>query len=122
LGFVKTRVKVSNPSNPSKKAELELLVDTVATFTLISSAVFQEIGVQADGKFKLKTADSKFIGRDGSMVWVEVEGKGYKVPVIVGDEEDAPVLGVTTLEILGLELDPITKKLKPTKYLLLYQL
>ena len=41
------------------------------------------------------------------------------VPVIVGEGEDVPVLGTTTLEIMGLEVDPITKKLKPTEYLLL---
>lgn len=53
------------------------------------------------------------------MIYVEVESKGCKVPLIVAEEEDVPVLGITTLEILGLELDPITKKLKPTEYLLL---
>ncbi len=119
MGFVKTRVRVSNPSNPTKYAELELLVDTGATFTLTPSAIFGEIEGEADGKFKLRTADGRFIERNGSTVWVEVEGKGYKVPVIVGEEEDVPVLGITTLEILGLEVDPITKKLKPTEYLLL---
>ena len=119
MGFVKTRVRVSNPSNLSQYAELELLVDTGATFTLIPSAVSKEIGVEADAKFKLRTADGRFIERDGSIVWVEVEGKGYKVPVIFGEGKDVPVLGITTLEILGLELDPITKKLKPTEYLLL---
>ena len=119
MGFVKTGVRVSNPSNPSKYAELELLVDTGATFTLIPGALFKEIGVEADAKFRLRTADGRFIERDGGTVWVEVEGKGYKVPVVVGEGEDVPVLGITTLEILGLEVDPITKKLKPTEYLLL---
>ncbi|MFQ6122564.1 MAG: aspartyl protease family protein, partial [Dehalococcoidales bacterium] len=85
MGFLKTRVKVANASDPSKYAELELLVDTGATFTLIPNAVFREIGVEADTKFKLRVADGRFIERDGSTVWVEVEGKGYKVPVIVGE-------------------------------------
>ncbi len=56
MGFVKTRVRISNPSNPSQYAELELLVDTGANFTLIPSAIFKEIGVEADAKFKLRTA------------------------------------------------------------------
>ena len=119
MGFVKTRVRVSNPSKPSQSAELELLVDTGATFTLIPSALLKGIGVEADAKFKLRVADGRFIERGGSTVYVEVEGKGYKVPVIFGEEDDAPVLGVTTLEILGFEVDPITQKLKPTEYLLL---
>jgi predicted aspartyl protease len=52
-------------------------------------------------------------------VLVETEGKGYKVPVVAGQDGDIPVLGVTTLEILGLEVDPVSRKLKPTDYLLL---
>ena len=78
MGFIKTRVRVSNPSDPSKYAELELLVDTGATFTLIPRVSLEQIGIEADAKFKLKMADGRFIERDGSTVWVEVEGKGYK--------------------------------------------
>ena len=118
MGFTKANITVSNPLDASRQVELELLVDTGATFTLLPSVTLKEIGVEADVKFKLRTADGRFIERDGSTVWIEVEGKGYRVPVIVG-EEDVPVLGVTTLEILGLEVDPITKRLKPTEYLLL---
>ncbi len=40
-------------------------------------------------------------------------------PVIIGEGEDISMLGTTTLEILWLEVDPITKKLKPKEYLLL---
>ena len=119
MGFVKTKVRVANSSNLSRSAELELLVDTGATFTLIPRAVFRAIGAEADAKFKLRLADGRSIERDGATVYAEVEGKGYKVPVIVGEEGDVSVLGVTTLEILGFEVDPITKRLKPTEYLLL---
>jgi len=119
MGFVKTKVRVSNPSNPAKHTELERLVDTGATFTLIPRGIFEEIGVEVDARFRLKVADGRFIERDAGTVWIEVEGKGYRVPVVVGDDRGVPVLGITTLEILGLEVDPITKKLKPTEYLLL---
>ncbi|MBS7629139.1 hypothetical protein KEJ23_04095 [Candidatus Bathyarchaeota archaeon] len=39
--------------------------------------------------------------------------------VIFGEKEDTPLLGVTTLEELGLEVDPVTKQLKPAALLLL---
>jgi len=119
VGFVKTKVRVSNPANPSKYAELELLADAAATFTFIPGAITQETDVEANAKFKLRTADGRFIERDGSTLWLKVEGKSYKVPVILGKEGDVPVLGISTLEILGLEVDPVAKKLKPTEYLLL---
>lgn len=119
MGFIRVKVRVSNPSDHSKYRDCELLVDTGVTFTLIPGTILEEIGIKPDTKFKLKTADGRFIERDGSTVHIEIESKGYKVPVIFGEKEDALVLGVTTLEILGLEVDPITRKLKPTEYLLL---
>jgi aspartyl protease family protein len=119
MGFVKTKVRISNPANDLKRTEIELLVDTGATFTLIPGTVLREIGAETDTRFRLKMADGKFIEREGATIYAEVEGKGYKVPVIVGQEDDVPVLGVTTLEILGLEVDPIAEKLRPTDYLLL---
>jgi predicted aspartyl protease len=35
------------------------------------------------------------------------------VPVVFGEPKDLPVLGATTLESLGYQLDPISKRLKP---------
>jgi clan AA aspartic protease len=119
MGFVKARVRVSNPNDRAKHVELELLVDTGATFTLVPGKLLTQIGVQPEARFTLKMADGKFIERDASTVLVETEGRGYKVPVVAGQDGDIPVLGVTTLEILGLEVDPVSRKLKPTDYLLL---
>jgi aspartyl protease family protein len=119
LGFVKTKIRVSSPDEPSRYAQLELSTDTKANFTLIPRETIEQIGAVADTRFKLRIANGKLIEREGSTVWIEVDGKGYRVPVIVGEEGDVPVLGVTTLEIPGLEVDPVTKKLKPADYLLL---
>jgi len=35
------------------------------------------------------------------------------VPVVFREPKDLPVLGATTLESLGYQLDPISKRLKP---------
>jgi predicted aspartyl protease len=41
------------------------------------------------------------------------------VPVIFGEAADQPVLGVTALEMMGLEVDPVRGELRPTEFLLL---
>ena len=118
MGTVRAVVRVSNPAN-GRFAELELLVDTGATFTLIPRAIFEEIGAEADTSFRLRLADGRSIQRDGGTIFAEVEGRRYRVPVVVGEEGDTPVLGTTTLEILGLKVDPVAQKLEPTEHLLL---
>ena len=39
-------------------------------------------------------------------------------PVILGEPEDEPLLGVVTLEILGLVFNPFTRTLHPMRMLL----
>ena len=119
MGHLRVKTKVANPAEPTRFTELTLLVDTGATFTVVSRDTLSELGVKADTKFRLRTAEGRFIERDGGTAHVEVEGRGYKVPVVFGDEKDVEVLGATTLEILGLQVDPIDGKLKPSGYLLL---
>ncbi|MBI4285523.1 MAG: Retroviral aspartyl protease [Chloroflexi bacterium] len=119
MGFVRAKLRIANVDNLSQHADLELLVDTGATFTLVPASAFRQVGAKSDTEFKLRLADGSFITRKGGTVWVELEGKGYRVPVIIGEDGDTPVVGVTTLEILGLAVDPVAGKLKPTDYLLL---
>ena len=47
------------------------------------------------------------------------EGLGATSMVVFGLEEATALLGVTSLEFLGLQVDPLTGKLKPLELLLL---
>ena len=52
-------------------------------------------------------------------VFIRIDGKARTVPTIFGEPTDTPLLGVTALELLGYAIDPRTRKLEPTKMLLL---
>jgi hypothetical protein len=41
------------------------------------------------------------------------------IPVVFREPKDLPVLGATTLESLGYQLDPISKRLKPVELLMM---
>lgn len=43
------------------------------------------------------------------MALAEYDGKRRVVPVIFGEKEDMPVLGATSLEALGYQVDQVTK-------------
>lgn len=45
------------------------------------------------------------------------QGESY-TPVVLGEPGDEPLLGVVTLEILGLVLNPFTRTLQPMRMLL----
>lgn len=54
-----------------------------------------------------------------SRAYIEIVGKSEVVPVAVSDTTDKILIGVTTLEVLELEVDPLTGKLRE-RALLLY--
>jgi predicted aspartyl protease len=46
--------------------------------------------------------------------YIEIMGRGDSIPIRVLDV-DEPLLGVFTLEALGLAVDPLTGEVKPTR-------
>jgi len=56
---------------------------------------------------------------DRSRAYIEILGKADIVPVIISDIIDKVLIGATTLEILELEVDPVTGRLRE-RTLLLY--
>jgi hypothetical protein len=47
--------------------------------------------------------------------YFELNGEGGASPVIFGEEDDKPLLGATTLESIGLVLDPFKRRLIPMR-------
>jgi len=119
MGYVKVKVTVSNIHKPDLKSELDLLVDTGAIYTVLSRERLLELGVEPRDKRRFRTADGRVIERDVGAVEIEIKGHSTYSIVILGEPSDTEVLGVTTLEELGLQVDPVSGELKPLELLLL---
>jgi len=59
------------------------------------------------------------LARDVGVSLIEVMGRRWLTNVIFGEEGDNEVLGVTTLEQLGLQVDPVSRQIKPLPLYLL---
>lgn len=105
----------------SRVIEVKALVDTGATLTVIPRSLANELGLVITGKSRVETGGAGGVIKvDRSRAWVEVEGRGGEVvPVLVSDVIDKVLIGVTTLEVLELEVDPVTGRLRE-RTLLLY--
>ena len=119
MGVFTVKVTVWNPRKPEIKIDLELLVDSGATYTVIPSNVLKSLEIEPIRLIRLRLADNKVIEKPLGEIGIEIEG--YKVsatPVVFG-EEGITLLGSVTMEQLGLMPDPVYKKLKPTEALLM---
>ena len=120
MGVFKVRAKVWNPDDPSRSIEVELLVDTGTTYTLLPSNLLEKLGVQPSRWVKLRLANGRVAERPLGEIGIEIEGYRARATPVVFGESDICLLGSVTMEQLGLAPDPIAKKLKPVEaYLLL---
>jgi len=121
MGYVKVKARVSNPAR-NKSIDIELIADTGAIYTAIPANLLQEqLGIAPTGKRKFKLASGEVKDYPVSEAYIEIEGEGEGVTSLVAfiPKGSTPLLGVTTLELLGLQVDPIAGELKPIELLLL---
>ncbi|MBI4466571.1 MAG: aspartyl protease family protein [Acidobacteria bacterium] len=114
MGVVSAKLGIANPLNPTRGTTVELLVDTGALYSVLPRRVLTELGIEPFERKVFKTADGRQIERAvGEAVFAFNSERGIS-KVVFGDERDASVLGVTALEELGLEVDPASRKLRPS--------
>ena len=118
MGLTQVVVRIANPTNPDRYRDLEFIVDSGASFTVVPKQILEELDIKPrSSRFFLLANGEKF---ERSMGTAEVEYQGARggATVIFGEKGDFPLLGVTTLESLGLIFDALRQELKPALMLM----
>ncbi len=102
-----------NLSGASASDTLRCLVDTGATFTKIPVTLGQRLGLEVVRQVEVELADGRVVVRQLALANAEMEGISSPILVTLAEEEDIPLIGVTTLEVLGFKVDPVTERLEP---------
>ena len=118
MGLTFIEVEVANLSDPASSFPIEFLVDSGAIFSVAPKAILEELGIQPikDETFFLANGE-KVVRKRGGALFRYNEKMGV-ADVIFGEEGDSNLLGATTLESLGLALDPLKRELKPLPMIL----
>jgi clan AA aspartic protease len=119
LGYVKVKAVIANPADKLKKLDVDCLVDTGAIYTMIPRSLLEKVGVRTTGSRRFKLANGKVEEYPVGEAYVEVGKVGATSLLVFGPEDAQPLLGVTTLELLGLQVDPVAGQLKPLELYLL---
>jgi len=116
MGVVFLEGTVSGPTG--KQATAKFLVDSGATYTLLPRKVWRAIGLKPLDSVKCILADGTEIVRKVSECRIALPQGERHTPVMLGEKGDEALLGVVTLEILGLILNPYTRQLQPMRMML----
>jgi predicted aspartyl protease len=96
-----------------------ILVDTGASFTVMPLDLAEKHFIETPFEVELKLGDGRIV--KAKMFVAEVEIEGRRGPLRIMAFKDAmPVIGVDTLETLGLRVDPSTGRVEKTEYYMLY--
>ncbi len=118
MGITKVTLKIKNPQYPKKSIEEDFLVDSGAAYTVLSKKLVEKLGLKASFEQDFILADGRTVKRAIGNAVIEFQGREVASPVVLGKEHDSLLLGVLTLEGLGLVLDPFSRKLYPAKLMM----
>jgi len=110
-----TYVELTVFTSKGEYKERGVMVDTGATYTILPQDILEKIGA-----FKLPTKVPLELG-DGRTIEAETFAASAKIadregPIIIASFENAkPLIGVQTLESLGLKVNPVTGELEETR-------
>lgn len=118
MGITTAILKVREHRKAEKFAELTFLVDSGAVYSLVPGKILDDLGIEPYKEMSFSLADGTILKRQVCSAYFEYEGEGGPAPVVYGEEGDEALLGATTLESLGLVLNPFTRTLHPMRMLM----
>ena len=105
-------VTIRNPAEPDRSWEGLFLVDTGATDSLVPRPHLEAIGLKPKGQRTYELADGREIKMDITTADIEFMGEIVGGTILFGEANVEPLLGVTALESVGIEVDPTNQRLK----------
>jgi clan AA aspartic protease len=102
---------------PLKSIDVEMRADTGSTLTKIDESTAKKLGIEPTDSAIVELADGSERKRGLAEAKVEIMGKRATVMILIGPDSEEALLGLTTLESLRLKVDPIKRRLEPSRFI-----
>jgi len=105
MAFMYVTVGIS-AQRDGETREVRLLVETGAFYSMVPHAILEELGIAPAYREKLRIADGRTVERDAGYAFLHYSDRRPGPTIVVfAEPEDTLVIGVHTLEGLGLQVD-----------------
>jgi predicted aspartyl protease len=118
MGIAFLTARVINPERPKKSRECEFLVDSGAVYSVVPQSILIKLGIKSTSFEEFILANGEVLRKPIGNAYFEYGDEIRAAPVVFGDE-GVFLLGATTIEALGMILDPIRRELKPLPMVLM---
>ena len=113
MGLTFLEIHVGNPATPETTERVEFLIDSGAVHSWVPTPVLERLGISPLDEQEFRLANGTRVTRKKGVALFRYEKRVGGADVIFGEEGDSNLLGSTTLESLGLVLDPLRRELRP---------
>jgi clan AA aspartic protease len=118
MGLTNQQLVVKESRRARRKAAVRFLIDSGAVYSVVPGPILRKLGIRPHRQVDFSLADGTTISRKVGDAYFEFQGEGGAAPVVFGEKGDEPLLGATTLESIGLVLDPFKRRLIPMRMIL----
>ncbi len=112
MGTTHVTVTIRNPASPERSWEGLFLVDTGVIDSLVPRDHLESIGLKPKAQRIYELAGGSEVKMDITTGDIEFMGEIVGGTIIFGLPGTEPILGVTALESVGIDIDPRNQKLK----------
>ena len=112
MGHFYVRTRLTGPTGLTE--EVDLFVDTGSTLIVLPHAIAERLDLQPVGSYPVELAGGAQDAWPVADVRIALEGREAPTLCFVADHGE-PLLGVVALESLFLAVDPVGRRLVPTK-------
>jgi len=117
MGLFRVRVAVYNLENEPRSQEMELVVETGATYPVVPTSVAERLGIRPSEEITFTLANGARQTRKVGWAGIAHDGRKTHSRVVFGEATDIPLLGAFALEGIGYEVDTVGRTLRPaTQY------
>ena len=111
MGLTFVELTVSPLSDPKRSMTEQFLVDSGASHTVLPERMWKTLGLEAVDTVRVRLADGRVTTRPVGFAMLRFDGHAAPSRVLLGEPDDSLLLGVVTLEEMGLLFDPLKRTL-----------
>jgi clan AA aspartic protease len=115
VGVFRVSAKLFKIGAERRIKEVIMTVDTGATYPVIPRSIADELRLEPTQTQTFRLADGRRVRRRLAWAGIAVDGRKSPTLVVLGGAKDPPLLGAFALEGLGLEVDPVARRLRPAE-------
>ena len=105
-------VTIRNPADPSRCWPSRFLAGTGATNTVVSPDCIEAVGLASDGRRTHRLADGRRVEADVAVAKIEFMDDFVGGTVVTGEPGTEPLLGLTALRSMGVEVNVVRQELR----------